>query len=49
LDQIANEVLGVVAERAVGLGAEGVERVAGPGLESLLVEADLAVLDDVFF
>ena len=47
LDQIANEVLGVVAERAVGLGAEGVERVAGPGLESLLVEADLAVLDDV--
>mgnify|MGYP000376466557 CR=1 FL=1 len=31
---------------AVGLGAEGVERVAGPGLESLLVEADLAVLDD---
>ena len=47
LDQIANEVLGVVAKRAVGLGAEGVERVAGPGLESLLVEADLAVLDDV--
>jgi hypothetical protein len=27
----------VVAERAVGLGAEGVERVAGPGLEPLLV------------
>ena len=41
LDQIANEVLGVVAKRAVGLGAEGVERVAGPGLESLLVEANL--------
>jgi hypothetical protein len=39
---IANEVLGVVAERAVGLGAQGVERVAGPGLESLLVEANLA-------
>ena len=47
LDQIANEVLGVVAERAVCLGAEGVERVAGPGLEPLLVEAHLAVLDDV--
>ena len=47
LDQIANEVLGGVAERAVGLGAEGVERVAGPGLEPLLVEAVLAVLDDV--
>jgi hypothetical protein len=47
LDQIANEVIGVVAKRAVGLDAEGVERVAGLGLESLLVEADLAVLDDV--
>ena len=32
LDHIANEVLGVVTERAVGLGAEGVERVARPGL-----------------
>jgi hypothetical protein len=47
LGQIANEVLDVVADRAVGLGVEGVERVAGPGLEPLLVEADLAVLDDV--
>jgi hypothetical protein len=47
LDQIANEVLGVVAKHAVGLGAEGVGRVAGPGLEPLLVEADLAVLDEV--
>ena len=47
LDQIANEVLGGVAKRAVGLGAEGAERVAGPGLEPLLVEADLVVLDDV--
>jgi hypothetical protein len=47
LDQIANEVLGVVAERAVGLGAEGVERVAGPCLEPLFVEANLVVLDDV--
>jgi hypothetical protein len=47
LDQIANEVLGVVAERVIGLSAEGVEHVAGPGLESLLVEANLAVLDDV--
>ena len=37
LDQIANEVLGVVAERAVGLGAEGVERVADAGPEPLLV------------
>jgi hypothetical protein len=33
-------VLGVVTKRAAGLGAEGVERVAGPGLELLLVEAD---------
>jgi hypothetical protein len=40
-------VLGVIAERAVGLGAEGVERVAGPGLEPLLVEANLAVFDNV--
>ena len=47
LDQIANEVLGIVAERAVVLGAEGVERVAGPGLEPLLVEADLVVLNDI--
>ena len=47
LDQIANKVLGVVAERAVGLGAEGAERVAGPSLEPIRVEADLAVLDDV--
>jgi hypothetical protein len=47
LDQIANEVLGVVVERAVGLGAEGIELVAGPSLEPLFVEADLAVLDDV--
>jgi hypothetical protein len=31
VDQIANEVL----------DAKGVERVAGPGLESLLFEADL--------
>ena len=37
LDQIANEVLGVVVERAVGLGAEGVERVADAGPEPLLV------------
>ena len=36
LDQIGNGVLGVVAKRAVGLGAEGVERVAGPGFEPLL-------------
>jgi hypothetical protein len=47
LDQIANEVLGVFAERAVGLGAEGVKRVAGPGLEPLRVGVNLAVLDDV--
>ena len=47
LDQIANEVLGAVAKRAVGLGAEGAERIAGPGLKPLRVEADLAVLDDV--
>ena len=30
--------------RAVGLGAEGAERVASPGLEPLLVEAVLKIV-----
>ena len=40
LDQIANKVLGVVGERAVGLGAEGAECVADPGLRTMTINSD---------